>query len=258
MTRKIIAFVFTFGFVGFVFSQNIEDSKKFQRRQLHVNNAILINPSYNAQFPLGDMKKRFGFNSNIGLFLGYKVGNNWIVGVEGNFLFGNNIKENSILTKISTADGQQITTEGYINPNKLSEQGFSIKAEGGKIFRITKKLPQSGIYLLGGFGFLQHKILITQPTRLVPQLNKTYRKGYDRMSNGPVVSLATGFMFVERKTLLKFNIGCQADIAFTQNRRPWNFDEERKDNTQRLDIFIGAKFGIIIPVFTNKDNVDLY
>lgn len=241
-----------------VSAQNIEDSEKFKRRMAHTDDAVIINPSYNAQFPLLDMKKRFGFNSNIGLFLGYKIGNNWIVGLEGNYLFGSNVKENQILNKISTADGQQITNEGRIQPNKLSEEGFSIKAEGGKIFRITNKLPQSGIYILGGVGFLQHRILITQPERLVPQLNKVYRKGYDRMSNGAVVSLATGFMFVERKTLLKFNIGCQADIAFTKNRRAWNFDEERKDNTQRYDMFIGVKFGIIIPVFTNKDNVDLY
>lgn len=257
MTRFSIAILLVF-FTHLVSAQNIEDSEKFKKRIAHTNDAVLISASYNAQFPFGDMKKRFGFNSNIGFFLGYKIGNNWIVGVEGNYLFGSNVKENQILNKISTADGQQITNEGRIQPNKLSEEGFSFKAEGGKIFRITKKLPQSGIYILGGVGFLQHRILITQPERLVPQLSKVYRKGYDRMSNGAVVSLATGFMFVERKSLLKFHFGCQADIAFTQNRRAWNFDEERHDDTKRMDIFVGVKFGLVIPVFTNKDNVDLY
>lgn len=258
MRTKFIAFLPFFFALLTASAQYIESTEKFQKRQAHADDAVLINPSYNAQFPFADMKKRFGFNSNIGLFIGYKFGKNWIAGLEGNFLFGSVVKENQILNQISTPDGQQITTEGNINPNKLSEQGFSIKAEGGKIFRITKKLPGSGVYLLGGFGLLQHKILINAPSRLVPQLNSTYKKGYDRMSLGPVVSLATGFMFVERKTLLKFNVGCQVDVAFTKNQRPWNFDENRKDRTQRYDIFVGAKLGIIIPVFTNKDNVDLY
>lgn len=258
MARILFSFTLLFFASSLAFGQRIEDSEKFKKRQLHANDAVLINPSYNAQFPLVDMAKRFGFNSNVGLFIGYKFGKNWFAGLEGNYLFGSMVKENQILNNISTVDGQQITNEGHINPNKLSEEGFSIKAEAGKIFRVSKKIPESGIYLLTGFGLLQHKILITQPARLVPQLDKTYRKGYDRMSNGPVLSLATGFMFTERKKLLKFNIGCQADIAFTKNRRAWNFDEERKDNTQRYDVFVGIKVGFIIPVYTNKDNVDLY
>ena len=236
----------------------LSESERFKKRAANVNNVVLLSPSYNAQFPFGNMKDRFGFNSNIGMLLGYRFGKNWLVGIEGNYLFGTKVKENNILASIATSTGQHITTEGYLVDTKLSEEGFTLKAIAGKVFRVSKKLPGSGIFLMGGLGYLQHKILIKIPTRLVPQLDKTYQKGYDRLSNGPVLSLGTGFMFLERKKLLNFYLGCQADIAFTHNTRAWNFDEARKDNTQRKDIFVGVKFGFIIPVYTNKDNEDLY
>ena len=151
-----------------------------------------------------------------------------------------------------------ITNEGKQISPKISEEGFSVKAVLEKLFPFAKKLKNSGIYFNGGVGFIQHRILIRVPTRLVPQLDKTYRKGYDRMSNGALISIGTGFKFLEQKKLLSFNIGFQADIGFTKNRRPWNFDEGRKDNTERVDIFLGIKLGWIIPIQLNKDNVAQY
>jgi hypothetical protein len=112
--------------------------------------------------------------------------------------------------------------------------------------------------LQGGIGFIQHKILIQAPTRLFPQLDKTYRKGYDRMSNGALFSLSTGFKFLERKKLLSFNIGAIAELGLTQNRRAWDFDLDKKDTKKRTDLFVGVKLGWIIPILTNKDNVDLF
>jgi hypothetical protein len=255
--RKIAISV---AFVGVFTSLNaqLSESDKFKKREKATNNAILINPSYAAQFPFADLKNRFGFNSNVGMLLGLRTTYNFFVGIEGNYIFGNQVKENTILNDIVTEDFQLITIEGKLITPRIRQEGFSIKAVGEKVFNVIPKLKGSGIYLQAGVGFIQHKILVQAPTRLVPQLDKTYRKGYDRMSNGALVSVGTGFKFLERKKLLSFNIGCHADIGFTQNRRAWNFDEGKSNNTNRLDIFVGAKFGWIIPILINKDNVDIY
>ncbi len=255
---KKLAFtlLLTITFIGT--NAQLAESEKFKRREKSTNNAILINPSYNAQFPFGNMKQRFGFNSNVGMLIGLRTTYNWLVGIEGNYLFGRQVKETNMLSSILTEDLQLISNEGKLITPKISEEGFSIKIVGEKLFNVIPKLKGSGLYLQAGVGFIQHHILIQAPTRLVPQLDKTYRKGYDRMSYGALLSLGTGFKFLERKKLLSFNIGCQADFGFTQNRRAWNFDEGRKDNTKRLDIFVGVKVGWIIPIMINKDNVDLY
>jgi hypothetical protein len=249
-----LAFMTIFSFSN----AQLAESDKFKKREKATNNAILINPSYAAQFPFEDLKKRFGFNSNVGMLIGLRTTYNFFIGVEGNYLFGNQVKENSILKDIITEDFQVITIEGKLITPRIRQEGFSVKAVGEKVFRIFPKLKGSGLYLQAGVGFIQHKILIQAPTRLVPQLDKTYRKGYDRMSNGALLSIGSGFKFLERKKLLRFNVGCHADFGFTPNRRAWNFDEGKSDNRKRLDIFVGVKFGWIIPILINKDNVDLY
>ncbi|HEY0262027.1 MAG TPA: hypothetical protein VGB95_03315, partial [Chitinophagales bacterium] len=105
MTKKFGLFSLFFFALVSASAQYIESSEKFLKRQGHVNDALLINISYNAQFPFANMKQRFGFDSNFGLFLGYKFGKNWIAGIEGNFLYGSTVKENTMLSQISTSDG---------------------------------------------------------------------------------------------------------------------------------------------------------
>lgn len=249
--------------VGVVFSitlcnGQISESDMFKKREKQVNNAVLINPSYTANFSFLDLKNRFGFSSNLSMLLGFRMNHNWMVGIEGSYLFGNSVKETDILNGIITNDLNLISTEGTQQRPKLTLEGFAVKLVGEKVFKVSSKLPGSGIFLQGGIGFIQHKILIQAPTRLFPQLDKTYRKGYDRMSNGALFSLSTGFKFLERKKFLSFNIGAIAELGLTQNRRAWDFDLEKKDTKKRTDLFVGVKLGWIIPVLMNKDNVDLF
>ncbi len=58
---------------------------------------FLVEASYAAQLPGGDLAKRFGFNNNIGLSLFYKTSNDWLLGIQGAYLFGNVLRESNIL-----------------------------------------------------------------------------------------------------------------------------------------------------------------
>jgi hypothetical protein len=60
-------------------------------------NAKLISGSYTFQIPLADMADRFGSNNNIGAGFTFKMAHNFLLGGEANFLFGGNIKEDTIL-----------------------------------------------------------------------------------------------------------------------------------------------------------------
>ncbi len=220
------------------------------------NNAILIAPAFTAQFPLADMQKRYGYNSQIGGSLTYQIRKHWHIGVDAGFMFGNRVKEDSVLDRISTSQGSFISVQdGSLVNVFLQQRGFTVKAIFGKTILFSKKNPlnHSGLLLLTGVGFIQHRILIDVREEIVPQLNKTYRKGYDRMSNGPVISQFIGAIFLKHKKWISVYGGVQADVAFTQNRRPINFDTQIADNAQRIDAFIGVKFGWIIPVFRKKE-----
>lgn len=237
----------------FLFAQDVEDfivDKNY-------TSAFLIAPAYSFQFPLGDMQKRFGFNSNIGGTLTYQFLNRWHVGLEGGFLFGTRVKENTILDSLSTAtDGRFINSRDNSLVNlSLQERGWNFKILAGKTIILSKKqnaLNHSGILILTGIGFLEHKISIDVREEVLPQLNKTYRKGYDRLTNGFVISQFIGGIFLKHKKWFAIYGGVQADVAFTKNRRPWNFDTYSADTHNRIDAFIGIKVGWIIPVFRKK------
>jgi hypothetical protein len=234
--------------------------RKKVKKNFEPNTAVLFVPNYNAQFPFGNMRDRFGFNSLVSMQLAYKMKKNWIIGAEGGFLFGNKVRENYILDNISNYYRQFINADdGTLINVKLQERGYAIKLTVGKVVPISEKYPDAGLLFITGFGILQHKIAIDVRENVLPQLNKTYRKGYDRMSNGPVISQFIGGIFMERKKFISLYGGVQFDVAFTQNRRPYDFYTKAKDTQKRVDLFLGIKLGWIIPVFLQaSDKVEYY
>ncbi len=235
-----------------------EEAPKRKKKQFDAGKAVLFAPIYTAQFPFGSMRDRFGFNSLFGMHLSYKTDKNWVVGLEGSFLYGGTVRENYVLDKISLPSGQLIgTTNALITP-KLQEMGANVKFTFGKIFPLSEKHPDAGILWLTGFGFLSHNISINVRGSTLPQLNKTYRKGYDRLSNGPVLSQFLGGIFLARGKYVSLYGGVQFDVGFTQGRRPFDFYNGAPLHDKRVDMFLGLRLGWIIPVFTQASAREYY
>ncbi len=204
------------------------------------------------------MQDRFGFNNLFGFSIHYKMNKNWLIGVEGNFLFGTTVRDYYILNNISTHTGQFISQNNSLIAVSPQERGFSIKFNVGKIIPFSETYPDAGLLLLTGFGMLQHKIAIDVRASSLPQLDKTYRKGYDRMCNGPVISQFIGGIFMERRRFVSAYLGLQFDVGFTQNRRPIDFYSMAKLNEKRIDLFLGVKIGWIIPYFLKSSEKEYY
>ena len=250
--------VLTFAFHSFAQTDSIENPQIIKKRALTANNAVLISPYYSALFPMGELKQRFGFCNNVGINISLKAKHNWLIGIEGAYLFGSKVKENPIIPILTYSTGQVIGIDGTLGDARLQLSGFQIALRVGKIIPFSKKHPNSGIVVSIAPGFIQHKILININTNNYPQLDADYKKGYDRMTNGPSVAGGLGYLFLERKRFLSFYGGLDYAIGFTQERRNWNFDQMSADHHQRLDMLIGIKLIWNIPVFTNKDNEVYY
>ncbi|MBA3901808.1 MAG: hypothetical protein H0X62_16670, partial [Bacteroidetes bacterium] len=108
--------------------------------------------------------------------------------------------------------------------------------------------PNSGFFVLGGVGFLQHKVRIENPGNASPQIFGEYKKGYDRLTNGISTSQFIGYMFLSNNRLLNFFGGVEFVQGFTQNRR-FNYDNMDYDHTQRLDLLTGIKVGWVFPLY---------
>lgn len=236
--------------------QPSKDKKK--KKNYEPNDAVLIVPMYTAQFPYGHMRDRFGFNSLFGLQIAYKMKKNWLISGEGSFLFGTRLRENYVLDNISTTTGQFVSQNNDLIRVKAQEQGFAFKVSVGKIIPFSEDYPDAGLLLMTGFGMLQHKIAINVRQSSLPQLDKTYRKGYDRMSNGPVLSQFIGGIFMQRRKFFSVYGGLQFDIGFTQGRRAFDFYSMQPLNDKRIDMFLGVKLGWVIPVFLHASDKEYY
>jgi len=212
-------------------------------------NAKLIQFSYAIQFPFADMADRFGNNSSLGASFSFKMAHNWMIGFEGNFLFGGNIKEDTILDHLFTSQGFLIGTNGYAESVLLFERGMTFWGKFGKLFPVMKGNPNAGINVLLGAGFLQHKIKIEDPDNAVPYVTGDYSKGYDRLTNGFALTQYVGFLNLDKRKFLNFNAGIELIEGFTKNRRDYNFDQMKKDDASRIDILVGLKIAYILPFY---------
>jgi hypothetical protein len=241
-------------FILIIFNCNLsaQDEKTYVKPTENNGNALLITVHYTAMFPFKDVAKRFGFTSGIGGAFTYQLKHRIHVGAEGSFLFGKTVKEQGILDHITTADGYFINADdNSLTTVFLQERGMILKAVVGKTIPFSRKNPDnhSGILFLTGIGYMQHKILIDPRAAAIPQLNKTYRKGYDRLTSGVCISQFVGAILLKRKKFVSLYGGFQVDAGFTKSQRNWNFDTNSADKAKRIDLFLSVKVAWIIPVF---------
>ncbi len=202
--------------------------------------------------PLADMADRFGGSFRVGPSVMYKTSNNWLIGAKLDFIFGNKMKEDSLLINVRDKQGYFIDQNGSRTKLPLYERGYIIAGQVGKIFPLHDRNLNSGIMALTSVGFIQHKINIFDRDHVVPQVRGDYRKGYDRLTNGIYLDQFIGYAFFSESRLVNFYAGLQVSWGFTQGRRDYLFDVNRPDTKPRNDAMFGIRVGWMIPVFKNK------
>ena len=228
-------------------AQSIKDSSVF---------IPLITAGYGYYLPGGDMVNRFGANSSVFLNSELKLQSNWIVGVNGSYIFGKKIKDTPFYN--ITKDEVFINSEGDQADVRLFERGFTVSATFGRMFATSKKRPNCGIVANVGAGFIQHKIKIEVIGNNVPQLDKNYKKGYDRLTNGLLLSQNIGYMFLSNNHLVNFYVGLEVMEGFTRNRRIYDFEKMQADTKSRMDILTGVKVAWILPLYKKVVKADNY
>lgn len=209
----------------------------------------IIGIGYSAQMPGGDLADRFGWNSSVELSYAYKFRNSYFFSVNGGFLFGNNLKEDTILNIIRNADGLILGNDAKFAEIRLFERGFITSLTAGKLITWNKPNPNSGLMLSAGPVFLQHKIRIETIGNTVTQLDKEYKKGYDRLTNGMGLHESLTYVYFGNRYLVNFYFGVELMQALTKNRRSYNFDSMSRDDKNRLDLLFGIRAGWMLPVY---------
>ncbi len=252
MGKKIYFFIIYFFLFTHCFlkaQDNISDSRK-------------VIPGFSGHFswelPAGDMAKRYGSNGNVGGGFFLKTKTNYFFLAEGSFIFGQKIKYDSLFHLLKTQGDYIIDGDGMYADVRTYERGFSFFGKAGKIIPVFNDNPNSGLTIIAGAGFLQHKIRIENPGNTVPQLKGDYRKGYDKLANGPALSEFIGYTHFSDKRLYNFRAGFEFTQAFTQSRRNYDYDLMGKDTQKRLDLFFGIKASWMFPLYKRKPNEFYY
>lgn len=211
--------------------------------------AELIEIDLGVGIPMADMSSRFGLHATAGGGFHHKTNQNWLFGVNGAFIYGSDVREDSILDKLRNDAGYIIGTDGLGYDPILWESGIHMQFEVGKITDIWSINPNSGLTFMGGLGFMQHRIWIYIDEVTVPQLAPEYRIGYDRLTNGLMASQYIGYYYFSSRNFVNFRGGIEILEGFTQNRRTVNFDTQLPDDTQRLDMMINLKVSWVLPIY---------
>jgi hypothetical protein len=235
----LLLLVFLYAFRGHA-QVNVKDSSIF---------TSVFFVAYSYQFPQGDLAELYGGNSSIGGGMLFKTKSNWIFGAEGNYLFGGDAKNDTLLKNISTPDGFIIDANGYYADIVYYERGYSFYAKLGKQFPVFGSNPNSGITLMAGIGYLQDKIRIHNPGNTAPQINGDYKKGYDRLNGGFALNGSLGYTYISNTRLLNFYAGFEFIQSWTKSKRDYAFDLGEVENVSYSSQFYGIKVVWMIPLY---------
>lgn len=238
-----------------IFSFSCLSAQKPEKIDEYSGNIFHISLNYGYQFPLADLKELYGNNFNVGLVFENQLKNNFLFGIEGQYLFGNDVKPD-VLKNLKNSEGVIYGNDKSFASVVLKERGWFIQGYLGKIIPISN--PRSGIKLKVGAGFFQHKIRIQDDLNTVNQVKGDYRKGYDRMVFGIGVSPFLGYQFISNNKRVNFYIGVESILGFTEGRRDYQFDTMSPFRDKRFDAVLGFKAGWILPFFTGVPSESYY
>ncbi len=245
-----------FTFLTFFFFYSQVDAQQYEKRG-NESNVLLANIYYGAFVPGGDLKDRFGTSFDIGVGAEYMLAkSNFLFGAGGSIIFGNEVKED-VLANLRNSNGEILSSGGLSNVT-LRERGYQARVYGGKLFGIHPRNKRSGIRVVVGVGFLQHKIRVQDNGNTVTQLFGEYVKGYDRLSNGLSVHQYIGYQLLSKNRLINIHAGFEFTQAFTKNRRSYNWDTMSRDDTKKTDLLSGFSIGWALPFYVGEDEETIF
>ncbi len=226
--------------------------------EIKTNQGFLFTPQYAYHTPGADLKDRFNAFSALGLGVDYKFKNNFSIGVNYEWLFGNNVKNTSPFSSITSTSGQVIDQNGDFSLIRLNMKGNLATLNLGYLINLPSDEPNSGLLIQVGSGFMQHRIDILSSQVTIPQVNEDYEYGYDKLTYGLVTSQYIGYQYLVEKNRYHFRLGVAFNQGFTQGRRTWDFNTNTSGLDKRLDMSVALKASIIVPVYTKSAKTEKF
>jgi len=215
----------------------------------NTGNLLALNMTVGYQNSGSDLANRFGASNSLGLGMDYITANNWIFGLNGNFIFGSRVKED-VLANLRTEQGTLVANNAFVSNILLRMRSYYVTGHVGKLIPLSKSNKRSGIRITLGGGIWEHKIRIQDdPEAPTASLTNALKRGYDRLTRGPAINEFIGYQYFAKNNRINFYIGLELTQGFTQSVRGFNFDTREFDTERRFDTLFGGRIGWILPFY---------
>lgn len=209
---------------------------------------ILLDFSYGGHLPLGDLAENFNYMFSLGGKAQFIFSNNLAVGLVGDHLFADKIGRD-VVANLRQEEGLITDRFGELAEVQQGMRGFFLGASVSYLIPMLKNYKRSGIEVRVEGGYLQHWIRFRTVGGHIYALSGDYRRGYDRMTSGVAFRQYVGYRHLARNRFFNFYGGFDFMQAFTRNRRGFNFDTGQADTKNRLDLLVGVRVGLTIPIY---------
>ena len=215
-----------------------------------------IGLGYGYEMPVGDLSDRFGNNFEIGYKVDWVTPKNWIIGIDGGFKFGTDVKEDP-LAIFRVSDGRLLGADHAWAETYFRKRGVFIGVALGKIFPLSG--GRSGIRVHLTPGLMTHHIRLVDESSSLAQIDEDYRHGYDRLTRGLAMKQYVGYQHLSADKRVNFSIGIESTLGYTKQVRKYNFGETAIANTDnRFDGYIGIKATWFLPFYGDTVAEDIY
>lgn len=251
--RSLLGLIILFCLLGQTQDVLAQNKKRIREQKIFDKdakppNGFLIDFSYGIHLPLADMAENYKYNFSLAGKVQYIFSNNLAVGLVGDFQFIDDMKTD-VVANLREEEGFIIDRFGQLSDVQLGQRGFFLGASISYLIPMLKDYKRSGIEVRFEAGYEQHWVRIEVLGSDIFALSDEYKKGYDRMTTGFAMRQYIGYRHLDRNRLLNFFGGFDIMQAFTKNRRGYNFDTRQEDNRDRIDILVGFRIGITLPIY---------
>ncbi len=229
-----------------------------ERQALNEAPMLFLNANYSVMTPYGVLAERFGTGFSAGGQVEIMTWpGNWIFGIDGQFGFAGKVKEN-VIDFLQDEDENIVGRDLSISQAFLQQRLVSGKVVVGKLIPLVKANRRSGLRLALGGGYQFHWIKINDELKSLAQIEGEYKKGYDRLTGGVLLSEFVGYQLVSLNRRLNFYAGIDFGQAFGSSLRTYDYATMQSDNRSRVDFTVTYRIGWCIPLWTGTSSTDIY
>lgn len=192
---------------------------------------------------------------NFGVDAMYLSHSGWLYSADFNFFFGNDNLTDRVgrMPNVFTRDSIIVGTNGVDAVVTCYNRGLFFGGGFGRLFRISRDMPNSGPFAKVNVGWFQHKTVFMKNEVNAPQVDGDYARLYDHRRRGLMLSEDIGFWYMnDRVNLVNLYVALEFSQCWTVSARDYVIDDKiglrGPDNRHYFDFMVSLKVSWMFPL----------